>query len=573
MNASLEAAPGRDESPRREREVFDRALVDLRRAVGSPYVLTGDEDVRLHSRVTIPTAHMLSAVVRPANVGEVQATVRIANEHRLAVWPSSRGNNWGYGSKTATHAGAIALLLDRMDRIVEVDEELAYAVVEPGVTQRQLNEELKSRGGRLWADCTDSTPEGSVLGNALERGLGYTRYGDHFGCLCGLEVVLPDGSLVHTGGAPADSPTRHTFKWGTGPYLEGLFSQSNLGIVTRAGIWLMPAPESFNSIVFEVRREEDLPRVIDAFRRLALLGAVQSNLHMVNDMLLVSLLAQYPRELLDGGTCLSAAARAELRRRYRIGPWTMVGGLYGTRAQVRAHRAAIRKELGRYGRLQFASPRKLRQVEGLARLLRRVEGRPVLSRLLNAAKDLLVGRAPREAIEILPQIAAVLQGIPGERIVSCAYFKHRGGRPERDVNPARDGCGLTWFAPVVPLTGEHTERVLGLCRPLFDRHGLDFAMSFILVNPRSMVMLMEIAYDREDADETRRAAALYEDLCEATIAAGYQQYRTGVTYMDRILAESPDFARLAATLKVALDPANVLAPGRYGVGPRRTTGE
>ena len=74
------------------------------------------------------------------------------------------------------------------------------------------------------------------MGNALERGVGLTPYADHFGHLCGLEVVLADGSIVHTGGGGGPRcKTWHTHKWGTGPYLEGLFSQSNLGIVTRAG--------------------------------------------------------------------------------------------------------------------------------------------------------------------------------------------------------------------------------------------------------------------------------------------------------------------------------------------------
>lgn len=105
------------------------------------------------------------------------------------------------------------------------------------MTQGQLSAHLREHGSKLWLDCTDSTPEGSVIGNALERGVGYTPYWDHFGNLCGLEVVLPTGEIVRTGGGPPNSLTWHTYKWGTykwgtGPYLEGLFSQSNFGIAT-----------------------------------------------------------------------------------------------------------------------------------------------------------------------------------------------------------------------------------------------------------------------------------------------------------------------------------------------------
>jgi 4-cresol dehydrogenase (hydroxylating) len=108
-----------------------------------------------------------------------------------------------------------------MNRILEVNEKLAYAVIEPGVTYEQLNFYLKQQGYRLWIDCTDGPPLGSVVGNALDRGIGETPYGDHFGNLCGMEVVLPNGEVIHTGGSSPHHPVKtwHTHKWGLGPYI------------------------------------------------------------------------------------------------------------------------------------------------------------------------------------------------------------------------------------------------------------------------------------------------------------------------------------------------------------------
>src|SRR5262249_1437205 len=149
----------------------------------------------------------------------------------LSVWPAGKGKNWGYGGNTPAEDGTIVMILERMNRIVKVDPDLAYAVIEPGVTYRQLDLYLKDHHPTLWAATTDGPPEGSVLGNAIERGLGATPYGDHWGNLCGLEVVLPHGEIIRTGSG-ADCSTWHTHKWGVGPYVEGLFSQSNYGIVT-----------------------------------------------------------------------------------------------------------------------------------------------------------------------------------------------------------------------------------------------------------------------------------------------------------------------------------------------------
>lgn len=542
---------------------FDQAMIEMRAAVGSEHVLLESEALARHSCDTIPWQRTCSAVVYPGSRDEVCAIVKIAAQNGLSVWTFSKGKNWGYGATMAAQNGAVVLLLERMNRILEVNEDLAYAVIEPGVTYRQLADHLQSQSIKLWPDCTDSTPEGSVLGNALDRGLGHTPYGDHFGHLCGLEVVLASGEVIQTGAAPPDSPAWHTFKWGTGPYLEGLFSQSNFGIVTRAGIWLMPEPEAFQVFVCDVEDEESLPGVLDSMRRLAFAGALRGTAHLINDVLCLSMLMQFPFELQQGQPCLSDDTRRELRRRLGIGRWTLTSGLYGTRTQVRANRSLIRRELKPYGEISFIDKNDLASLEWRMRLIKRTQHIPFAGRLL---KNCLIGRQPLAVLELVRHAVSILQGVPSEFVVRFAYFKSRQGRPSSDVNPVRDGCGLIWFAPVAPLTGSHVSRVLELCRPRFREHGFDFSVSLIVVNPRSAVVLMEIFYDKTDPAETARARALYEDLWRSTARAGYQQYRTNVACMDRLLAPVPQYQRLLESMKKAVDPCSTLAPGRYGVG-------
>jgi 4-cresol dehydrogenase (hydroxylating) len=545
---------------------FDQAVAEMRAAVGPDHVLLDSQALARQSCDTIPWQRTCSAVVYPCSRDEVRAIVRIAAQHRLPVWTFSKGKNWGYGATMAAENGAVIVILERMNQILEVNEELAYAVIEPGVTYRQLADHLRSRGTRLWTDCTDSTPDGSVLGNALDRGLGHTPYGDHFGNLCGLEVVLANGEVIQTGAAPPDSPAWHTFKWGTGPYLEGLFSQSNFGIVTRAGIWLMPEPERFEAFFCEVEQEEKLPAVVDSLRRLAFAGALRGTAHLINDILCVSMLMQYPHDLRRGDAYLSDDARRDLRRRLGITPWTLTSGLYGTVGQVRANRALVRRELQCYGKLTFIDRRELARLEWLMRIVKRTQHVPLARVLGRVLKTCLIGRAPLEVFEAVPHAVGILQGVPGEFVVRFAYFKSRQGRPGSDVNPVRDGCGLIWFAPVAPLTGGHVNRILELCRPVFREHGFDFSVSLIVVNPRSAVVLTEVFYDRADPGETERARVLYENLCGVTMRAGYQQYRTNVAHMRRLLEPVPQYQGVLDTMKRAVDPCGTLAPGRYGVG-------
>jgi 4-cresol dehydrogenase (hydroxylating) len=542
---------------------FDQAVAEMRAAVGSEHVRLDRETLARYSCDTIPWQRTCSAVVSPSSRDEVCAIVKIAARHRLPLWTFSKGKNWGYGATMAAQNGVVILLLERMNRILEVNEDLAYAVMEPGVTYKQLADHLNSRAIKLWADCTDSTPEGSVLGNALDRGLGHTPYGDHFGNLCGLEVVLADGEVIQTGAAPPESPTWHTFKWGTGPYLEGLFSQSNFGIVTRAGIWLMPEPEAFQAFLCEIEQEEHLPAVVDSLRRLALAGALRGTAHLINDLLCMSMLMPYPHESCRGQTWLSDDARRDLRSHHGISLWTLTSGLYGTGAQVKANRSLIRRELKPYGKLEFIDRRQVARLEWLIRLVTRTQHLPLLGRLL---RNCLIGRAPLEVFEAIPHEIRILQGIPSELIVRFAYFKCCQGWPRGDVNPARDGCGLIWFGPVAPLTGSHVNGLLNLCRPVFREHGFDFSASLIVVNPRSAVVLMQIFYDKADPSETAKARVLYEELRAVTVRAGYQQYRTNVANMHRLLEPVPQYQRVLESMKRAVDPSGTLAPGRYGIG-------
>jgi 4-cresol dehydrogenase (hydroxylating) len=301
-------------------------------------------------------------------------------------------------------------------------------------------------------------------------------------------------------------------------------------------------------------------------RRLAFAGALRGTAHLINDVLCLSMLMQYPHELRQGQPYLSDDARRDLRSRLAISPWSLTSGLYGTVAQVRANRALIRRELRPYGKLTFIDRRELARLEWLIRLVKRTQHLPFGPWVGRVLKNCLIGRAPMEVFELVRHVVPILQGIPSEFVVRFAYFKSRQGRPESDVNPARDGCGLIWFAPVAPLTGSHVNRVLDLCRPVFREHGFDLSVSLIVVNPRSAVVLMEIFYDKADPTETARARVLYEDLCGLTMRAGYQQYRTNVAYMHRLLEPVPQYQRLLDSMKRAVDPCGILAPGRYGIG-------
>ena len=132
-----------------------------------------------------------------------------------------------------------------------------------------LHDELARRGNKLMVSATSGPPHGGIIGNALDRGAGYGPYFDHFGMLCGMEIVLGNGDVIRTGdgGLDTEDPINwHVSRFSSGPALDGLFAQSNFGIVTRVGIWLMPRPPVSRSFHFVFPDDEDIEQIIDLCR-------------------------------------------------------------------------------------------------------------------------------------------------------------------------------------------------------------------------------------------------------------------------------------------------------------------
>lgn len=120
-----------------------------------------------------------SATIAPRDVAEVQAVVKLCNEFSIPLWPFSVGRNVGYGGAAPRVPGSIGLDMGRnMNKVLKVDVDGAYALVEPGVTYADLHQYLVDNNLRdkLWIDVPD-LGGGSVLGNTTERGVGYTPYG------------------------------------------------------------------------------------------------------------------------------------------------------------------------------------------------------------------------------------------------------------------------------------------------------------------------------------------------------------------------------------------------------------
>src|SRR5690606_6189079 len=170
----------------------------------------------------------VAGVLRPRRVEDVVVIVAVARECGARIYPVSTGKNWGLGSKQPVSDGCFLVDTSGLDRIRQLDVERGIAVIEPGVTQAQL---VDATASTPWVvNLTGSCAATSVLGNALDRGVGNLR--QRTDDLLGLEVVTGSGSLIRCGSFWSKRDEAFYYRHGVGPDLVPLFCQSNLGIVT-----------------------------------------------------------------------------------------------------------------------------------------------------------------------------------------------------------------------------------------------------------------------------------------------------------------------------------------------------
>ncbi|MES1975206.1 MAG: FAD-binding oxidoreductase [Pseudomonadota bacterium] len=507
--------------PRVSPAAFDAAIKAFEGVVGKQWTMASDADRDAYSDIYAPgdeSQWPASAAIAPASVEEVQAVVRLANQHKIPLWPVSRGKNLGYGTAAPRMAGSAVLDLGRMNRILEVDAKLGYCVLEPGVGFFDLYEHLQREKTPLWMSVPGNA-WGSVLGNALDHGIGYTPYGLHARNLCGLEVVLPQGDLVRTGmGAMDGNHAWHLFPFGFGPTWDLMFSQSNLGVVTKAGVWLMPAPETSLAMSLDIPNEDDIAWVIDTLAPLKINGTIDQSVFVPSWLGKIVLKGQR-KDFWDRPGAIPESRVQELLKEHKLGYWHVALRLYGDEDMVKARANVIKKAF----KPHIATPFEEEWWH---------PGDPINS------YDPTFG---------VPSAIALQMG------------DWVGGR----------GAHMG-FSPVVPATSQHVMSQLKRSRKIIADHDVDFYASFT-IGGRFANNINMLMYDRDDAAQVANMRRLFDALVADAAKAGYGEYRTHLGWMDQVSDtfgfNNHAMRRLTETVKDALDPNGILAPGKQGVWP------
>jgi glycolate oxidase len=221
---------------------MEARILDQFRAVVGRGLITEPSQLHTYECDGLTNLHVLPlAVLLPKSTAEVQAIVRICSRENIPF--VARGSGTGLSGGALPVEGGIVISLARMNRILDVDIPNARVVVEPGVINAEVTQRVAPHGF-FYAPDPSSQSVCSIGGNVAENsgGAHCLKYGFTTTHVLGLEVVLPDGSLVHLGSRAVDRP---------GYDLLGVFvgSEGTLGIATKVVLRVVKKPEVIQTLL------------------------------------------------------------------------------------------------------------------------------------------------------------------------------------------------------------------------------------------------------------------------------------------------------------------------------------
>jgi 4-cresol dehydrogenase (hydroxylating) flavoprotein subunit len=272
---------------------------------------------------TLGITRTLGARFVPDSIEELERTWKTRQLDADNISVVSRGNNWGYGCHAPSLDGDLVIDLRNCNRIVEFDPYHGVVTLQPGVSYGQLATFLKEHGDQWIAPVHGGGPDGSVMGNALERGYGLTPHSDHFGAVMSLRAILPNGDIYQSPfKALGLDRLAKLFRYGVGPYCDGLFTQSGLGIVTEVTIRLARKPSFAELFYFTIKTDADLALVVEAIKKSKLeLGSTLGSMNLINRERCLSMLVEYPPEKVKAGLPLTEEELSSFAKQFQVQPW------------------------------------------------------------------------------------------------------------------------------------------------------------------------------------------------------------------------------------------------------------
>lgn len=428
----------------------------------------------------------------------------------------SLGHNWGYGCNAPNQSGGVLIDLSLCQQIRNFDPEHGIITVEPGVSYGQLSKYLKDSGDQWLTPIHGGGPDCSVIGNALERGYGLTPYTDHFSAITCLKAILRNGKLYEGTLTKLGAPhLDRLFKHGIGPYYDGLFAQSGLGIVTEVTLRLAKKPEFTEMFYLRLLNSEDLEAAVTAIKKSKQdLGSILGGVNLMNQERVLSMLTEFPTAKIKSMEPLDNGELKRLQGQFQLAAWNIIGTFYGPEAVVAAAKKTLLKNFAAVKtKKTFINSKNIQIILKLKKVLEKVG-------LINLATS----------IEAAGLAFDVANGIPNNVALKLAYWKNldRSLVLQENLNPSRDRCGIIWYAPLVEMKPAVVAKYVKFLNLATKAFGFNNLITLTTVDDLCFDSTVPILFDQSNELDKTRAHSFYNYLLDEGLKQGFFPYRLNI---------------------------------------------
>ena len=461
-------------------------------------------------------------IVYPTTTNEVVAIVKLANQSNSKLYPISRGKNWGYGCAQGTQENQIILELSKMNKILNIDQELCYMSLQPGVTQQQAYEYLEALpNANLQLDVTGAGSEASIVGNILEKGFGHTNYGLKYIRVINMTIVLPNEEIIHTGfKAYKDANAKNTYRYGIGPCIDGLFFQSNLGVVVEMTIELMPKPEKFCTVIGTAKNEDAITNLILALRKLSLNGVINSMVHIGNKARIIG-----------------------NQKNDVVGAWSFSASISGHKKITKAKKYIVRKKLKK-------------EVKGIKLWF-------ITDFIIKWLEIFNKHVKPLSTFQTIKYLSDLQKGIPTN--MPLKTLVNNDDIKLSDIKPHDFPVHFRWISAVCKAESTSINQLFDTLRTNFEQFNYEFRVTFTLINGRNLIAIANISYPKNTAS-VKKATKFYKHCVKELIKKGFYPYRSGSNMYEPLTGAEYSYSELLKKIKQTIDPNDIIAPLKYTIG-------
>ena len=523
-------------------------------------VLVEDEQIAPYLKSTECFSRDVLCVVSIGTEDDIAKVLQLANQQAVldacpfSVYPIGTGNNWGYGSGLPNQESENTVILDlrRLNKISFFDPENGICTVQPGVTQQDLYTFLTENGDQFMVPVTGAGPNCSVLANAIERGYGITPNTDHFLALTSIRGFLPNGDFYTSALSSLDKSEEQyvdkTFKWKLGHYVEGLYSQSGNLIVTDVTLLLAKKAIGFDSFYMRFYDQNSFASAYYVMKTiLSDLGGVVGSINLMDKRRVCAMVAANPQGA-EVHRNMTDAQCASITSENDIPEWTLVGTIYTTKRMAKAARNDIKHiAKGHADQLLFSSSWFIR-----------------IGRLISARLKFKSLKSVTHQLKKLDDGMEIMCGKPNNVALPLAYWRNPSVDPQikQNLSPAADGCGLLWYAPLVPSKQHKMEEFVEFVRRTCRIFNIEPMITFTNLSSYSTDSTIPIVFNVNDNSAVKDAHDCLQSLYENGIKAGFVPYRLNIEQQKYLPKEHISWQTVKA-INASLDKNQILSPGRY----------